>query len=119
MTYTSETLRALADSLDNSMSGAGIGRVKTMEAEAMRSHADAWEAEQNEDIRRHEEWLNERNGLLERLEVAERLTQLVCETTDSHYPDCPQFTGPYDLGELEPACTCWKRTDLTAGESET
>jgi len=23
-----------------------------------------------------------------------------------HLPRCPQFTGPYDLGELEPACTC-------------
>ena len=23
-----------------------------------------------------------------------------------HLPSCPQFRGPYDLGELEPACTC-------------
>ena len=23
-----------------------------------------------------------------------------------HLPSCPQFRGPYDLGELEPICTC-------------
>jgi len=27
-----------------------------------------------------------------------------------HLPTCPQFTGPYDLGELEPACTCGHNT---------
>ena len=23
-----------------------------------------------------------------------------------HLPECPQATGPYDLGELEPVCNC-------------
>jgi hypothetical protein len=33
----------------------------------------------------------------------------------THRPDCPQATGPYDLGELEPACTCGL-DDLERGE---
>lgn len=32
------------------------------------------------------------------------LRELVLE--NGHLPECPQFTGPYDLGELEPACMC-------------
>ena len=44
-TYTPETLRALADVLDEAMSNAGIGPVKTREAIAMRSYADAWQAD--------------------------------------------------------------------------
>lgn len=34
----------------------------------------------------------------------ELLEVLVLE--HGHLPHCPQFTGPYDLGELEPACIC-------------
>jgi len=34
----------------------------------------------------------------------ELLKQLVL--LHGHLPSCPQFTGSYDLGELEPVCTC-------------
>ena len=30
---------------------------------------------------------------------------------NGHTPNCPQFTGPYDLGELEPACVCGYKGD--------
>jgi hypothetical protein len=34
----------------------------------------------------------------------EMLKQLVL--LHGHLPSCPQFTGPYDLDELEPVCNC-------------
>ena len=38
------------------------------------------------------------------IDEAAQLEQLVL--LHGHLPSCPQFRGPYDLGELEPACTC-------------
>src|SRR3972149_11258617 len=44
--------------------------------------------------------------LKRRVDIVEAQLKMVCQSEEIHHPDCPQFTGPYDLGELEPACIC-------------
>jgi len=34
------------------------------------------------------------------VDIVEAQLKMVCESEEIHHPDCPQFTGPYDLGDL-------------------
>lgn len=47
----------------------------------------------------YEDWLRIKQGKLE-------ACQRELTSHGLHTPDCPQYTGPYDLGELEPPCAC-------------
>jgi len=51
------------------------------------------------------EWCKINNAVAELEAENERLRNGILEY-GVHNPSCPQYTGPYDLGELEPACTC-------------
>jgi hypothetical protein len=50
-------------------------------------------------------WAEEQQERANRLEAENALLQSLV-LLHGHLPSCPQFTGPYDLGELEPACNC-------------
>ncbi|KKN47692.1 hypothetical protein LCGC14_0660150 [marine sediment metagenome] len=66
-----------------------------------------------------ETWRHEAKALEEDLGLAEyrqeeqlkRAAKYYAENVElreyvGHKPTCVQYTGPYDLGELEPACEC-------------
>jgi hypothetical protein len=81
-----------------------LGLAEGMDSEALQqvaldidAAADAWEAEQNEHIRRHEEWLHERNGLLGRLEAAEKALA-VCKPVGAEFCDYCWHNPPHDEG---------------------